>query len=207
MFKQKCFLALKHACNEQRAERSNMKFKAWSSWCETARKQRYFEKKEIMVSRIEGLRTERLLKRVFDGIRYHNISLKFEEAREVLREKIPERDELAVKKEKLLKVADKSAKRHLLRQTYYRFCDHKHRAFMIWRDYCKYYSNVMNRLKLYLISKHKRDALAAFMRLKEASDKNQYVTLLEENETQVNLNQDLVNEIGKKREKKAQQEV
>lgn len=57
MFKQKCFLALKHACNEQRAERSNMKFKAWSSWCETARKQRYFEKKEIMVSRIEGLRT------------------------------------------------------------------------------------------------------------------------------------------------------
>jgi hypothetical protein len=41
------------------------------------------------------------------------------------------------------------------------------------------------------------------MRLKEASDKNQYITLLEENETQVNLNQDLVNEIGKKREKKA----
>ena len=51
-----------------------MKFKAWSSWCETAREKRYFEKKETMVSRIEGLRTQRLLKQVFDGIRYNNIS-------------------------------------------------------------------------------------------------------------------------------------
>jgi hypothetical protein len=64
---------------------------------------------------------------------------------------------------------------------------------MIWRDYCKYYINVMNRMKLYLISKHKRDGLAAFMRLKEAADSNQYVNLLEENENQVNINQDLVN--------------
>jgi hypothetical protein len=51
----------------------------------------------------------------------------------------------------------------------------------------------MNRMKLYLISKHKRDGLAAFMRLKEAADSNQYVNLLEENENQVNINQDLVN--------------
>jgi hypothetical protein len=100
-----------------------MKFKAWSSWCDTAREKRYFEKKETMVSRIEGLRTQRLLKQIFDGIRYNNISQKFEEAREVLREKIPERDELAVKKEKLLKVAEKSCKRHLFKQTYYRLCD------------------------------------------------------------------------------------
>ena len=78
---------------------------------------------------------------------------------------------------------------------------------MIWRDYCNYYKNVVGRLRLYLISKHKRDVLAAFMRLREAADTTQYVTLLEENENQVNINQDLVNEVSKKREKVGQQEV
>ena len=62
MFKQKCFLALKHACQQQRAETCLMKFSAWKNWCETARKQKFFEKKELMVAKIHGMRVERSLK-------------------------------------------------------------------------------------------------------------------------------------------------
>jgi hypothetical protein len=39
-----------------------MKFKAWKNWCENARKKKYFQNKKLLVSRIEGLRNERLLK-------------------------------------------------------------------------------------------------------------------------------------------------
>lgn len=39
-----------------------MKFSAWKNWCETARKQKFFEKKELMVAKIHGMRVERSLK-------------------------------------------------------------------------------------------------------------------------------------------------
>ena len=48
------------------------KFTAWKNWCEAQRKKKFFEKKEIMVASIEGMRTERLLKQVFDAIKFFN---------------------------------------------------------------------------------------------------------------------------------------
>ena len=48
------------------------KFRAWKNWCEAQRKKKFFDKKEVMVGNIEGLRTERLLKRCFDAIKFFN---------------------------------------------------------------------------------------------------------------------------------------
>jgi len=61
-FKQRVFLALKHATLEQKTEGSILKFKAWKNWCEQNRKEKYFQRKEILVSKIEGTRAEQLLK-------------------------------------------------------------------------------------------------------------------------------------------------
>ena len=41
-FKQRVFLALRHAALESKTESSVLKFKAWKSWCEKARKNKYF---------------------------------------------------------------------------------------------------------------------------------------------------------------------
>ena len=80
-FKQKIFLALKLEAMNQQAEAEIVKFKAWKSWCENARKEKYFRKKEILIEKIEGTRTEMLMKKVFDSIRYSNINDKFESTR------------------------------------------------------------------------------------------------------------------------------
>lgn len=80
-FKQKVFLAFKLAVMNAQAENEVVKFKAWKSWCEKARNDKYFAKKELLVAKIEGTRTEMLLKRVFDAIRYSNINDKFEATR------------------------------------------------------------------------------------------------------------------------------
>jgi hypothetical protein len=72
---------------------------------------------------------------------------------------------------------------------------------MLWREYCKYWRNMLHRIKLRLISEHKRKALWAFMRMKEGTDRAIHLELLELNENQCNENQDLVNEIGQKRER------
>ena len=90
-FKQRVFLALKHGCNQQLNERCIEKFSAWKTWCETARKKGYFEKKEILVEKIYGLRQERLLRRSFDAIKYGIMQDRFLVTRQVLNEKIPER--------------------------------------------------------------------------------------------------------------------
>lgn len=76
-----------------------------------------------MVEKINGLKTERLLKRVFDAIKFFNIQHKFESTRGELEQRIPEREELELKKEKLLKTSATLAKKHLFRQAYYRSCD------------------------------------------------------------------------------------
>ena len=60
------------------------KFTAWKNWCEAQRKKKFFEKKEVMVSNMEGLRTERLLKQVFDAIKFYNTQQKFETTRATL---------------------------------------------------------------------------------------------------------------------------
>jgi hypothetical protein len=41
-FKQRVFLALRQAALESKTDNSVMKFKAWKSWCEKARKNKYF---------------------------------------------------------------------------------------------------------------------------------------------------------------------
>lgn len=80
-FKQKVFLSFKLAIMNQQAENEIVKFKAWKSWCENSRNEKYFAKKELLVQKIEGTRTEMLLKRVFDAIRYSNVNDKFEATR------------------------------------------------------------------------------------------------------------------------------
>ena len=85
--------------------------------------------------------------------------------------------------------------------------DVKYKAFLVWRDYNNYYNNVMNRLKLKLIAEHKRRLLQAFMRWKEGADKIFHMELMEQNETQQNENQDLVNELNKKSQVREQQKV
>lgn len=93
-FKQKVFLAFKLAVMNAQADNEIVKFKAWKSWCEKSRNDKYFAKKELLVAKIEGTRTEMLLKRVFDAIRYSNINDKFESTRQELEDKIPIRQEL-----------------------------------------------------------------------------------------------------------------
>lgn len=83
-FKQRVFLALRQAALESKTENSILKFKAWKNWCETSRKNKYFARKEALVERIEGTRTERLLKQVFDAIRFHNVQRRYEETKEKL---------------------------------------------------------------------------------------------------------------------------
>lgn len=72
-FKQRVFLGLRQAALESKTETSTLKFKAWKNWCETSRKNKYFSKKKLLVERIEGTRSERLVKQVFDAIRFHNV--------------------------------------------------------------------------------------------------------------------------------------
>jgi hypothetical protein len=88
-FKQKVFLAMKLAVLNSQSEHEIVKFKAWKSWCENSRKNKYFDKKELLVEKIEGTKTEMLLKRVFDSIRYSNVNDKFEATRQELEDKIP----------------------------------------------------------------------------------------------------------------------
>lgn len=39
-----------------------MKFKAWKSWCEKARKNKYFDRKKLLVDKLDGTRHERLVR-------------------------------------------------------------------------------------------------------------------------------------------------
>jgi len=104
-FKQKVFLAFKLAVMNAQSEHEIVKFKAWKNWCETSRNEKYFLKKELMVQKIEGTRTEMLLKRCFDAIRYSNVNDKFEATRQELEDKIPIRQELERQKEELIKLS------------------------------------------------------------------------------------------------------
>ena len=80
---------MKLAVLNAQSEHEIVKFKAWKSWCETSRKNKYFLKKELLVEKIEGTRTEMLLKKVYDAIRYSNVNDKFEATRQELEDKIP----------------------------------------------------------------------------------------------------------------------
>ena len=103
-FKQRVFLALRQACLEEKSEKSLLKFKAWRNWCETNRNKKYHQKKKLLVSRIQGLRAERLLKQCFDAIRFSNVQYKYEETRARLEQEIPVREELERKRDTIIKV-------------------------------------------------------------------------------------------------------
>ena len=103
-FKQKVFLSLKLAVMNMQAGREVEKFKAWKAWCEDSRKQKYFAKKALMVAKIDGTRTEMLLKRCFDALRYSVVNERFEATRQELEEKIPIRQGLERQKEELVKM-------------------------------------------------------------------------------------------------------
>mmetsp|Transcript_39163 Transcript_39163/g.37522 ORF Transcript_39163/g.37522 Transcript_39163/m.37522 type:complete len:83 (+) Transcript_39163:1376-1624(+) len=73
-FKQRVFLALRQACLESKTEDCVQKFKAWKNWCEKARENKYFVKKELLVERLDGTRMDRLLRQCFDAIKFNNMN-------------------------------------------------------------------------------------------------------------------------------------
>jgi hypothetical protein len=109
-FKQKVFLAMKLAVLNSQSEHEIVKFKAWKQWCQTSRKNKYFLKKELLVEKIHGTRTEMLLKKCFDAIRFSNVNDKFEATRQELEDKIPIRQELERQREELIKMSNQKDK-------------------------------------------------------------------------------------------------
>jgi len=80
-FKQRVFLALRHACQSERSERITEKFHEWKQRCLAARARKYYVHKKLMIERLQGVRTERLLKQCWDAIRYCNVLEKYEATR------------------------------------------------------------------------------------------------------------------------------
>ena len=183
------------------------KFLAWKNWCEQSRKDKFFARKEALVANIEGVRTERLLKQCFDAIKFSNTNEKFESTRMLLESKIPEREELEYKKECLEKQMATKTKYHALRQAYLKHCDVKYKALMIWKENCQHYSHNMQRVKLRLIHEHKRRLNWAFMKWKEGADKGIHMEMMVMTEDVMNENQNLTNELSKKKEVAEKQAV
>lgn len=154
-FKQKVFLAMKLAVMNSQTEHEIVKFKAWKSWCESSRNEKYFQKKELLVQKIEGTRTEMLLKKVFDAVRYSNVNDKFEATRQELEDKIPIRQELERQKEELIKMSNQKDKAQLFRNFMKRHQDVMYRALQVWRENVRYHRHTMDRVKLRLINLHK----------------------------------------------------
>ena len=171
------------------------KFSAWKSWCETAREQKYFHNKVLIIDKIQGLRTERLMRKAFDAIRYGNMQQRFETTRDQLNERLPERQELEYRKDCIIKNTNTRTKAHVLRNCYLRNCDHQYRAIKIWKLYCIYHKHICNRVNLLLKQKHNRFLRMAFMRWKADADKQVHNDLIKVNEDCRNENQDLVNDL------------
>ena len=77
-FKQRVFLALKHACLQSRTERTTAKFSTWRDKCFAARDRKDYLNKKLMIERLQGIRTERLLKQCFDAVKFCNVLEKYE---------------------------------------------------------------------------------------------------------------------------------
>jgi len=100
---------------ESKTENSMLKFKAWKNWCEQAKQKKFYQRKKLLVSRLQGLRTERLLKQCFDAIRFGNIQRHYEETKARLEQEIPVREELERKRDTLIKVNRTKDKFNLFR--------------------------------------------------------------------------------------------
>jgi len=114
-FKQRVFLALRQATLESKSENSMLKFRAWKDWCETARKKKYFQRKKVLVDRLNGQRDERLLKQCFDAIKFSNIQDHYESTKARLESEIPVREELEKKRDQLIKTNRTKDKYNLFR--------------------------------------------------------------------------------------------
>lgn len=90
-------------------------------------------------------------------------------------------------------------KYHALRQAYLKHCDVKYKALMIWKENCQHYSHNMQRVKLRLISEHKRRLNWAFMKWKEGADKTVHMEMMVMTEDVMNENQNLSNELSSKK--------
>ena len=172
-----------------------LKFKAWRNWCETARKQKYFARKKLLVSRIQGIRGERLVKQCFDAIRFGNVQRRYEETQARLEQEIPLREELERKRDTLIKVNKSKDKYNLFRQCCIRYSDLKFRALMVWKENVQYHNSQLKRIKLRLIELHKRNLSAAFFKWKESVDKKVMVELVSFTEDLANENQELQNSL------------
>lgn len=169
-FKQRVFLAFKQACLESQTETNLNYFKAWRRFCEQARKNKYHAKKEALVEKIFGNRTEKLLKQCFDAMRFDNMNMKFEECRGELEKAIPERQEMQRKRDDLVKVQSTRKKRDLIRDAFKRYNNMTYRALMIWKDACKHHNHTMDRVKMRLINMHRNRLQEAFYKWKKGGD-------------------------------------
>lgn len=149
-----------------------------------------------MVQKIEGTRTEMLIKRVFDAIRYSNVNDKFEATRQELEDKIPIRQELERQKDELIKLSAQKDKAQLFRNAVKRHQDVLYRAIQVWKEACKYHSHNMQRVKLRLVNLHKQSLSKALFKWKEACDKKHLKKLAVMTEDLQNDNQNLVNTLN-----------
>ena len=86
-------------------------------------------------------------------------------------------------------------------------CDVKYKALMLWKENCKHYSHNMDRVKMRLIEQHKRRLRWAFMKWKEGADKGIHMEMMVMTEDVMNENQNLSNELSKKKAIVEQQAV
>ena len=86
------------------------------------------------MDKIHSIRTERLMKKVFDSIRFGNIQAKYEKTRDILNDKIPEKEQLEYRKNSLIHNTSLQTKKHVVRQRYLRWCDHLYKALLIWKN-------------------------------------------------------------------------
>jgi hypothetical protein len=154
-----------------------------------------------MVEKIEGTRTEMLLKRVFDAVRYSNVNDKFEATRQELEDKIPVRQELERQRDELVKLSAQKDKAQLFRNCIKRHQDVQYRALQVWRENCRYHRHTMQRVKLRLVNLHKQSLSKALFKWKEACDKKHMVKLAVMTEDLQNENQNLVNTLGAQRKR------
>ena len=131
-----------------------------------------------MVSKIHGTRVERLLKQCYDAIRYHNVTVQYEETKQRLETEIPVREELERKRDTLIKVNRTKDKYNLFRQMCIRYADVKYRALMIWKENVQYHNHIMKRIKLRIIELHKCKLSKAFNKWRESADRKHMVDLI-----------------------------
>ena len=86
-------------------------------------------------------------------------------------------------------------------------CDVKYKALMLWKENCKHYNHNMDRVKMRLIEQHKRRLRWAFMKWKEGADKGIHMEMMVMTEDVMNENQNLSNELSKKKAIVEQQAV